>query len=388
MTHRIVVLGAGYAGLAAAKRLARHLRRTDVRITLVNAADRFVERVRLHQFAAGQPLRDLPLRDLLKGTGIELRVARVTAIDAGARTVQVTAAPHTIDYDTLVYALGSRADVESAPGAAEHAHTVAEAAQALRLRQRMAKIADGGVLAVVGGGLTGVEVATELAESHPGVRVELLTAAAGIGEGLSRRAGQHLRRALDRSGITVHTQTSVAAVRQNALVCGSGRTFTADAVVWAVGFRVPELAAEAGFAVDERGRMIVDETLRSVSHPEVFAAGDAAAGGAAGSAETRMSCQTAMPMGRQVADVIAARLTGRRPRPVRIGYAFTNISLGRRDGITQFTRADDSPRRSVLTGRAAAVFKEGVVRSTVLTTRYPGPVLPGLSRQLDSRDRQ
>ncbi len=376
MVHRIVVLGAGYAGLGAAKRLARLLRRTDVKITLVNTTDRFVERVRLHQLAAGRQLRDLPLRDLLKGTGVELRVAHVTAVDAANRTVS-TAAPHSIGYDTLVYALGSGADVDATPGAAEHAHTVAGAPQALRLRRRVARIASGGRLAVVGGGLTGIELATELAESHPGLRIDLHTAG-DVAGWLPQRGRHHVQRALDRWGITVHARSAVAEVRQDAVVRADGTALTADAVVWAAGFRAPGTAAEAGFAVDARGRMIVDETLCSVSHPEVFAAGDAAAGHAAGGALTRMSCQTALPMGQRAADAVAARLTGREPAPARLAYAFTNISLGRTDGVTQFTHADDTPRRAVLTGRAAAVFKEAVVRGTVLTVRHPGPYRPGL----------
>ncbi|GAA1544824.1 hypothetical protein GCM10009730_62400 [Streptomyces albidochromogenes] len=111
--------------------------------------------------------------------------------------------------------------------------------------------------------------------------------------------------------------------------------------------------------------MLVDATLRSISHPEVYAVGDAAAAVSVGGAPSRMSCQAALPMGRGVADVVAARLTGRDPGPVRIGYTFTNISLGRRDGVVQFTHVDDRPRRLVLTGRAAAAFTEAVVRSTV-----------------------
>jgi NADH dehydrogenase FAD-containing subunit len=127
MTHRIVILGAGYAGLAAATRTARQLHGTDARGTLINAADRFVERVRLHQFAAGQALADLPLRDLLTGTSVEFVVASVTGIDAAARTVRLSGAPHMVGYDTLVYGLGSRADVDTVAGVAEHAFTIAGA---------------------------------------------------------------------------------------------------------------------------------------------------------------------------------------------------------------------------------------------------------------------
>ncbi len=235
----------------------------------------------------------------------------------------------------------------------------------------MAGLASGGGIAVVGGGLTGLEAATELAEARSDLRVALFTGA-DLGGRLSPRAQRHLRRSLDRLRVTVHPDTSVTEVRPDAVVDGAGRAYAADAVIWAAGFRAPALASEAGFATDEHGRMTVDGTLRSASHPEVYAVGDAAAGHAVDAAVTRMSCQAAMPMGRQVADVIAARLEGREPRPVRVRYAFTNISLGRRDGIVQFTRADDSPRAPVLTGRTAAAFKEAVVRGTVLAVRGTG----------------
>ncbi|MFC8126233.1 NAD(P)/FAD-dependent oxidoreductase [Streptomyces sp. NPDC057302] len=365
MSHRLVVVGAGYAGLLAAKRLARKLRHSDVSITLVNASDRFVERVRLHQLAAGQRLTELSLRQQLGGTPVQLVVGRVTAIDSTRRTVCIAAAPRAIGYDTLVYAVGSQARLDDVPGAVEHADAVAGLEQATRLRHRVAEIASGGTVAVVGGGLTGLETAAELADSRPELRVGLFTAADDVGAGLAPRARTHLRRALDRLDVSVHPRTVVAAVREDGLDTRDGTSFAADAVVWTAGFRVPELARVAGFATDERGRMLVDATLRSVSHPEVYAIGDAAAGVSADGTPSRMSCQAALPMGRGVADVVAARLAGREPGPVRIGYAFTNISLGRHDGVVQFTHADDRPRGLVLTGRAAAVFKEAVVRSTV-----------------------
>ncbi|PKV83366.1 NAD(P)/FAD-dependent oxidoreductase [Streptomyces sp. TLI_146] len=365
MSHRLVVVGAGYAGLSAAKLLARKLRRDNVTITLVNASDRFVERVRLHQLAAGQRLVTLPLRQRLAGTSVRLVVARVTAIDATARSVSLDVAPGAIGYDTLVYAAGSRAWFDGVPGAAEHAYTVADLEQATRLRRRVAAMASGDTVAVVGAGLTGLETASELAASHPELRVRLVTGADDVGSGLVPRARTHVRRTLDRLDVSVHPGTVVAAVRQDGLDTLDGTSFAADAVVWTTGFRAPELARAAGFATDENGRMLVDATLRSVSHPEVYAVGDAAAGICVGGAPSRMSCQAALPMGRGVAEVVAARLSGREPGPVRIGYVFTNISLGRRDGVVQFTRPDDRPRRFALTGRVAAAHKEAVVRSTV-----------------------
>lgn len=129
-------------------------------------------------------------------------------------------------------------------------------------------------------------------------------------------------------------------------------------VVWAAGFRVPALAADAGLAVDDAGRMIVDDRLRSVSHPTVYGIGDAAA-------RIRMSCQTSLPMGQYVARALAGRTSAAH----RVRYVWQNISLGRRNGITQFTRADDSPVPAVLTGRTAARFKEAITRAAAWSAR-------------------
>ncbi|GCD34729.1 oxidoreductase [Streptomyces chrestomyceticus JCM 4735] len=367
MTHHLVVLGAGYAGLIAAKGAARRLRRHGgVRITLVNASDRFVERVRLHQLAAGRQLRDLPLRTLLAGTGIQLAVARVTAVDAAARTVRIDAAPHVLTYDTLVYALGSTADTTAVPGAATYASAVATHQDAVLLHARTQHTR--GPLAVVGGGLTGIEAATELAEARPGRTVHLVTQGEA-GPGLSERGRRYLRGALRRHGVTLHEHTRVGEVTTVGLVLADGGGIPADAVVWAAGFRVPELARESGLAVDGRGLITVGPDLRSLSHPEVFAAGDAVAAYGPDGSASRMSCQTGLPMGSRVARNVAATLTGRTPGPLRLHYVWQNISLGRHDGLTQFTRADDSPLPALLTGRASARFKEAVTRGTVVALR-------------------
>ncbi|MEU9889008.1 FAD-dependent oxidoreductase [Sphaerisporangium sp. NPDC051011] len=363
MSPHIVVLGAGYSGLVAAKLVAGH----GARVTLVNARDRFTERVRLHQLAAGENLRDLPLRDLLAGTAVDLVVGRVTGIDAGDRAVRLDGGAPDIRYDVLVYALGSRTDLDTVPGAAEHAHAVSGPDQAERLRGRLAEAR---VAAVVGGGLTGIEAAAELAEAHPGVKVRLVTGGA-LGEGLSERGRRYLSRVFTRLSVDVRENARVSEVREDGLVLADGEHVAADTVVWTTGFRVPALAREAGFAVDRHGRVIVDGTLRSESHPEVYAVGDAAAARMPGGQELRMACATGIPAGHRAARAIVDRLAGREPRPLRFRYLGQCVSLGRHDGLIQFVHADDRPREAVLTGRVAALYKEGIVRGTILAMRRP-----------------
>jgi NADH dehydrogenase FAD-containing subunit len=357
----IVVIGAGYAGLAAAKLAARW---TGAKVTLVNERDRFVERVRLHQLAAGQTLRDRPLADLLRGTGVELVVDRVTAIDPTARKVQLQQG--TLSYDKLIYALGSQADLDSVPGVREHAHTVATREQAERLR---ADLATAKVVAVAGGGLTGIEAAAEFAESHPGIEVHLVTAGE-LGASLSPAGRAHLRKAFTRLGVVVHENARITAVDAEGLALAGGRV-DADTVVWTAGFTVPALAREAGFEVDARGRMVIDQTQTSVSHPDVVAVGDAAAMRRPDGLELRMACATGLPTTQRAVRALADKLKGREPKPFRFAYINQCVSLGRHDGLIQFVHADDSPKDKVLTGRWAARYKELVVKTTILFERHP-----------------
>jgi NADH dehydrogenase FAD-containing subunit len=153
------------------------------------------------------------------------------------------------------------------------------------------------------------------------------------------------------------------------VVLADGSRVQADVTVWCGGFTVPKLASDAGLAVNEHGRMLVDPTLRSVSHPEVYAVGDAAAVAAYG-------CRSGGFTGPYVADTIACRLAGRTPKPFRFRYIHQCISLGRRRGLIQFVRgADESPKWMILRGRTAASYKEIVSSSAIWLFRHPGPYL-------------
>ncbi|GAA0509445.1 NADH dehydrogenase FAD-containing subunit [Saccharopolyspora erythraea NRRL 2338] len=365
MTHRIVVLGAGYAGLLAARRIAEGV---DARVTLVNAADEFVERVRLHQAAAGQRLHRWPLEDIVRDAGIELVLGRVTGIDADRREVVVDG-DRALGYDKLVYALGSHADVESVPGVARHALAVATATDAAELRVRAAELAArGGVLGVVGGGSTGIEAATELAETYPDLRVRLLAGPEPLGW-LSPKGRAHVHRVFDRLGIESTPGGLVSEVRDDRIVFADGSEVEVDATLWSAGFRVPGFAAEAGLECDGTGRIRVDASMRSVSHPDVYAVGDAARARAHGGPELRMSCAAGLPMAGRAARSIIAELTGDTPKPLRFRYYNLCLSLGRRDGLIQFVHGDDTPRNAVLTGPTAARYKETIVRGAAWVVR-------------------
>ncbi|MEU0465126.1 FAD-dependent oxidoreductase [Amycolatopsis sp. NPDC006131] len=359
-THKVLVLGAGYAGTAAAIQLAARTKgRDDVEVTLVNAHEMFTERLRLHLTATGQQVAELSIPELLDGTGARFVRGWVTALDPDTRTVRVDD-DRVLRYDTLVYALGGVADSVTVPGVEEHAHTLNRPEDAEVLAGLLARLEQGTVV-VAGNGLTGVESAAEIAEQHPRLRVVLL----GRGEPgatMNHKARAHLHAALERLGVEVRTGVEVTKVLPDAVELAGGETIPADAVLWTSGTRVAPLAAAAGLAVDDRGRVITDATLRSVSHPDVHAVGDAAAI-SQGYGVLHGTCQSGMPTGVHAAVSILRALAGKEPKPFRFGYYHTPVSLGRHDAVVQFTHPDDSPRRICLTGRLAARYKEAVTAS-------------------------
>ncbi|MBF6160724.1 NAD(P)/FAD-dependent oxidoreductase [Nocardia cyriacigeorgica] len=362
MKHRIVVLGAGYAGAYCAGYLARKLHADEVEITVVNAEPDFVERLRLHQLAAGHELARRPLSEVFVGTGIVLRTARVTALDAEHRTVTVAdgAGVDRIGYDTLVYTLGSAGADHGVAGVAEYAFDVAARPSALRLRARLDELDGSGKVVVVGGNLTAIEAVTEIAEARPGLEVSLVTSGE-VGGWLGPKARRHVLRAFDRFGISIHEHTAVESVDETAVVAADGRVFASDATVWAAGFAVPAIAGDGGLAVQADGRITVDRQMRSVSHPDVYAAGDSVFVIGDNGRPLPMSCASAGFTGMQAVSAIVGDLTGRQVKATALSYVGNHISLGRNDAIYQLVDGAGSSKPGALCGRAAVAVKSSIV---------------------------
>ncbi|MFG3254710.1 NAD(P)/FAD-dependent oxidoreductase [Streptomyces sp. NPDC048172] len=361
-TRHVVVIGGGYAGLTAALRVSR-----SHRVTLIDATGTFTERIRLHERVAGltgrpgTPATSVPLAELVAGRPITTVTARVTALAPGRRTVG-THDGREFTYDSLVYALGSRTDTSRVPGANEHAYTLEHAAEL------NGRLLDGRGVAVVGGGLTGVEVAAELAEAGGGASPVTLVTGGEPAPGLSAKGRAHVTATLERLGARVRAGTRVTAVHAGGLSTDAGE-IAAGAVLWTASFAVPTLAADAGLAVDGRGRALVDAALRSVSHPDVYVVGDAARVEVPGVGELRMACATAMPAGAHAAGAMEEAARGAEPTPFRFRFLGQCVGLGRTDGVIQLVRADDSPYGPVVTGRAAARFNEWVNRYPLFSLR-------------------
>ncbi|MFK4043206.1 NAD(P)/FAD-dependent oxidoreductase [Nonomuraea wenchangensis] len=352
--HKVVVIGGGYAGTLAANRLRQ---RDDVDVTLVNPRPEFVERIRLHQFVARTGEATVDYGTLL-GEGVRLVVDSATRIDGAARAVRL-ASGRTLDYDHVIYAVGSTGGVPSVPGAAEFAFDLAELESARRLRARLEELPLDAPVTVVGGGLTGVETAAELAER--GRRVTLVCGRS-LAPYLSAGGRRYVARWLARHGVAVLGNAAVSEVRPDAVVLADGGVRASALTIWTAGFGVPGLAAASGLRTDALGRLLTDETLTSLDDDRIVAAGDSAA---PSGRPLRMSGYAAGPLGAQAADTVLSRIAGTEPATIDVAFTGACVSLGRRAGIRQLARKDDTAVNVYVGGRLGAVIKEVTCRFVV-----------------------
>lgn len=363
---RVLVLGGGYAGMLAAARVARH---GAARVTLLDRGAAFVQRIRLHEALAGATLQGLAYGPALARRGVAFVQARIEAIDPARQEVLIVGggAGQRLGYDRLIVALGS-ATPASVPGVAEHALRLNDPPSVTRASAELrALAARGGQALVVGGGLTAVETAAELAGQLPGLRVTLAMEGV-LGVGFSPEAARYLRASLADLGVTICEGARVTSLEPGCAWLAGGGALVNDRCIWASGFAAPALLAAAGLAVDAQGRALVTPALHVHGNPTLFVAGDSAAAGEAGRS-IRMGCVSALPLGAHAGENVAASLGGAALSPFSFGYPGRNVSLGRRNGLVQLTDRLDRPGERILTGRAGATVKELVCRMTLEAVR-------------------
>ncbi|WP_411374427.1 NAD(P)/FAD-dependent oxidoreductase [Arthrobacter sp. MPF02] len=330
-------------------------------ITVLNPVAEFVERIRLHEVAAGNrasasvPMRSLLHEDAKVVEGIASR------IDPERRKVYLSDASAPLDYDVLLYSVGSTQASSRIPAGA---YGLKDAEDANRLQARLSQLDPSATISVVGAGLTGIEVAAEIAEKYPQLQVRLISRGA-IAENLSESGRHAITERLSAIGVQMVENTEVQRCDDFSVITSGGDTLQSDCTIWTAGFTAPDLARDSGLATDPLGRLMVNESLACPQYPDIFGAGDAVCAPQTVGGHLRMSCATALPLGAHAADNIIARLEKRAPTPLSAGYMFRCISLGRHLGLVQTVRADDRPRRFVLRGRLAGLAKAQMCQMTL-----------------------
>jgi NADH dehydrogenase FAD-containing subunit len=368
----VVISGAGYAGVLATNRLLASLgdaERDKVQLTIINSRADFVERIRLHELAAGSR-RSVTFRltDILHPEA-RLVVGTATAVDAKAQTVTTETATGVLTerYHWLIYAPGSAA-ASPVPGAREHAHLVADLEGAQSAARAVRDAAPGTRVVVIGGGFTGVETAAEVADHRPDLKVTLLSDGPVLAQ-MRPAARRSILRTGNRLGIRFVQDAAVQSITAGGLHLREGESVDFDVCLVALSFAAPDLARVSGLAVDGSDRLRVDETLRSITAPNIIGAGDAVVTPPGVGSHLRMGCAVALPLGGHAAETVLHLIRQQQPKPISIGLILQCLSLGRRRGYIQLVHADDSPRNLALDGRLGAAVKERVNRMVVTSPR-------------------
>lgn len=287
---KTLILGAGYAGLATATKL-KPIPGLDV--SLIEQNPYHVFETRLHEAAAHNTKVTLPLRPLLKGTGVQLELGRIEGVDLD-RKVVTTKGGRELGYDTLVVGLGSVTNFYRIPGLAEHATELKDLDDAGDIYSFVNRAYTGDFtgcrnIVVGGAGLTGVELVTELARRNeelsrqrglPPFEIYLVEAGPKIlpvlDDALRRKAQQTL------TDYNIHILVGHRLMRAESdhvvvqTADGEEKTIEAGKIIWTGGIQAQGILNGAKLERGPANRVVVDEYLRVPEYPEVFVIGDMA----------------------------------------------------------------------------------------------------------------
>jgi NADH dehydrogenase len=370
VTARILVLGAGFAGLWSAVGAARALDefgigRDAVQVTLVNRDQWHAIRVRNYE-------RDLSgvrvaLDEVLEPIGVERIAGEVVGIDFDTRqiTCSVGTTHRSISYDRLVFALGSRLIRPDIPGLGEFAFDVDTYDGAARLNTHIQSLSaqpnsPGQFTAlVVGAGLTGIEAATDLlgrllSAGAMAPRVILADHQPRVGSDMGDGACRVIDEALASLGVMTRTGVRISAIGRSGAILSTGEKIAAATIVWCAGMRANSLTELFPVERDRFGRVPVDHFMRIEGMADTFAAGDAASAIVDDRRSSVMSCQHARPMGRFAGYNVVCDLVGKPMLPLRIDWYTTILDLGPWGAV--YTEGWD--RKVVATGAAAKRTKQ------------------------------
>ena len=375
---RIVVLGAGFAGLWAAIAAARMRDEIgdagrDIEIRLIDRNPYHNIRVRNYEVDLSEVA--LPLSTLLDPVGVCHGLGEVEAIDPARRRISLvtSSGEEALSYDRLVLALGSEVMRPDIPGLAEHAFDVDTYAAALRLEHHLTSLGRSApspgrsTVAVVGAGFTGIEVAAEMPDRlvRAGIngsrRIILLDPNPAVGATIGAAARPVIETALSSLEVETRLGVRVASVEAAGVRLSSGEVIATQTVIWCAGMRASRLAENFPAGRDRLGRLLVDPFMRLADVPGVFAAGDVASSVVDGLHPTVMSCQFARPMGRFAGHNVVADLAGLPMLPLRIDWYVTVLDLG--DWGALYTEGWDREVRA--TGQVAKATKQTINRKRI-----------------------
>lgn len=342
----IVILGGGYGGLTLVNELIEDKLPSDTRIQLVDRIPFQGLKTEYYALAAGTS-SDLDIRvEYPKHDQLEIVYGEVTGISPVDRTVSF-ANREPLSYDYLVLALGCTDNYHGIEGAAEFACSIQSLASTRRTYQMLNNTKPYGQVSIIGGGLSGVEVAAELRESRPDLNIRIVDRGPSVMSGFPGKLQAFVADWFREHNVEMLSHITTEAIAEGVIHTATG-DIASDVTVWTAGIQPVELIQRLEYAKDKAGRLVVNEYHELPDAPNVFVIGDCS------SQPFSPSAQLAQAQGKQVAHVLSARLHGKGIHLPKIKLRGTLGSLGKKSG---FGIMGHTP----IMGRVPRMLKSGVL---------------------------
>ncbi|MFF2911070.1 NAD(P)/FAD-dependent oxidoreductase [Paenibacillus sp. NPDC057934] len=342
----LLVLGGGYGGLALIQELIGNHLPSDVEIVLIDRMPYQGIKTEYYALAAGT-VTDYHLRiQFPVHPRLTVRYGEIASIDLESRVVSMEGG-EPVSYDILAIALGCTDNYHNIPGAEQYTHSIQTFAGTRETYRRLNDIKPYGKVNIVGGGLSGVELAAELRESRPDLNISILDRGERVLSAFPAKLSQYVEEWFNAHHVETVSRVCVSHVEDGAVFNGD-QAIASDVTVWTGGIQPVKVVQDLDVAKDRGGRVILDEYYRVPQYPEVFVIGDCA------SLPFAPSAQAAGGQGEQVGQILQALWRNETPKLHEIRLKGTLGSLGKNAGFGLMGR------RSVM-GRVPRLLKSGVL---------------------------
>lgn len=344
---KLVILGGGYGGYQIATNLLERGLPHDVLMVMVDRMPFQGLKTEYYALAAGTvPETEVRVQYPIDPRLI-LKFGEVTGVDLDTKTIRFEN-DQPLTYDYMVISLGCVDKYHGLPGAAEYSCSIQTMSSTRSTYQKVNNVSPYGQITIVGGGLSGVEMAAELREARPDLNIRILDRGPSILSAFPGKLQQYVREWMLDHEIEMRSHVSLCRLEGNILHNQDEQILT-DVTVWTAGIQPNPIVQQLDLPKDTQGRLTINNYHQLPSHPEVYVVGDCA------SLPFSPSAQAAQAQGKQVVEVLKAVWKNETPRLGQIKLKGVLGSLGKKAGFGFMGKS------TVMTGKVPRALKSGVL---------------------------
>lgn len=272
--HQLVILGGGYGGMRILQRLLTNDLPDDIHITLIDKMPYHCLKTEYYALAAGTE-SDIQLRvPFPTDPRLSVKYGKVEGIDLEHKLVQIEN-DELVSYDTLIISLGCEDKYHGIPGASEYTLSIQSMESTRKTYQVINNVRPNGVVAIVGAGLSGVEIASELRESRSDLQIKLFDRGEIVLSMFPRRLSEYVQNWFETNGVEVINKSNITKVEKN-LLYNHDEPIECDAIVWTAGIQPIKPVRDLNVEKDSQGRVVITNHHHLPNDENVFVCGDCA----------------------------------------------------------------------------------------------------------------